>query len=331
VTAAGPAPPAGDDPAAATGAAPATDRAGPPRAARPEDPAWRADALAASRHSRLLDELCEPLADFDPGRAAALCGEVCRAALRDLAPALLLLPAAERARARALAAYAYTLFDFARQGGVEGERLAQINRWEFALEQALEGAPAGQPVFVRMAAEERRRPWPRPPLRALAGAARARATAAPPGDAAAAQRAERRLGLALAGALRDGEPAAPVGDLAAALLRLDALQRLADELRRGPPRLPLLTAREDLAAHPGGAARAWVEAARAAWSELRERLDAARPAVAAVPAAQRAAARYLLLAATRLARRGAAAPDPLGSPPQLGAGERIALLLRSRF
>jgi hypothetical protein len=29
-----------------------------------------------------------------------------------------------------LLAFAHTLFDFARQHGVEGEKLAQINRWE---------------------------------------------------------------------------------------------------------------------------------------------------------------------------------------------------------
>ncbi|HBL25642.1 MAG TPA: hypothetical protein DD490_02275, partial [Acidobacteria bacterium] len=67
------------------------------------------------------------------------------------------------------------LFDFARQRGVDGERLAQINRWELTLETALSGVPVGQPVFVRMAREERRRAWPTAALDEIAACARRRA------------------------------------------------------------------------------------------------------------------------------------------------------------
>jgi len=146
-----------------------------PRERHPDEPAWRADALARSPHTRLADEVPQPLADFDEARAFALCGEICRALLGDLAPALLLLPRPERRRAQALAAWVRTLFDFARQRGVEGERLAHINRWEFALEEALAGRPVGQPVFVAMAAAARQRPWPAEALAAILAVARSTA------------------------------------------------------------------------------------------------------------------------------------------------------------
>jgi hypothetical protein len=138
----------------------------------PADPAWRADALGASRHRRLADEIPQPKDDFDTARAEALCAEICREALRDYAPGLALLTPADRRRAQALTAYTRTLFDFARQRGLEGERLAQINRWEFTLESALSGRPVGQPVFVAMARCEGERPWPREALDELATAAR---------------------------------------------------------------------------------------------------------------------------------------------------------------
>jgi hypothetical protein len=141
----------------------------------PEGAAWRADALAGSRHRRLADEIPPPLEDFDPEHAAALCAEVCREWLGDYAPGLALLPPGERRRVQALAAYARTLYDFARQRGLQGERLAQINRWEFALETALAEKPVGQPVFVAMAGCERERPWPRQALDEIAAAARRRA------------------------------------------------------------------------------------------------------------------------------------------------------------
>jgi hypothetical protein len=102
--------------------------------------------LAASRHSRLTDEVPRPLDDFDVDLAARLCADICRQLLRDYAPGLLLVSRDERLRVQALAAYARTLFDFAAQRGLAGERLAQINRWEFTLESALAGEPIGQLV-----------------------------------------------------------------------------------------------------------------------------------------------------------------------------------------
>ena len=149
--------------------------AGPPpetRDSHPPGAAWRADALAASPHRRLSDDIPAPLPGVDPERAAAVCAEVSRELLRDFAAGLVLLPAAERRRVQALAAYARTLFDFACQPGVEGERLAQINRWEWELEEALAGEPAGQPVFVALAAAGRGRAWSSSGLAALASLAR---------------------------------------------------------------------------------------------------------------------------------------------------------------
>ncbi len=175
----------------------------------PEGDSWRADALAASRHSRLLDELRRPLEDHRPERAAEVCGDVARAILRDFAPALILLPAAERRRAQALAAYALTLFDFAAQTGLEGERLSQINRWEFELEAALSGRPAGQPVWVLLAAEERRRPWPREALDALGDAARGVVVRGRGGSIGAPARSATATGAALASAPRRPAAAAP--------------------------------------------------------------------------------------------------------------------------
>ncbi|HXU45018.1 MAG TPA: hypothetical protein VN783_05795, partial [Thermoanaerobaculia bacterium] len=120
----------------------------------PEGSAWRADALAASRHSRLADEMRPPRRPGHPATpgdeeaAIELCADLARKRLGDFTPALTCLTEPERRRAQALLAYASALFDFARQQGVEGERLAEINRFEFALDEALAGKPNGQPIFL---------------------------------------------------------------------------------------------------------------------------------------------------------------------------------------
>jgi hypothetical protein len=90
----------------------------------------------------------------------------------DLAPALMLVPAEHRLRIQAVSAYTITLLDFARQPGLEGERLAGLNRWQFELEEALEGHPTGQPVFVRLALAEAEKPWLRDEFDRLHRAAR---------------------------------------------------------------------------------------------------------------------------------------------------------------
>ena len=60
-----------------------------------------------------------------------MCAAICRDLFLDFAPALILLKPAARRRVQALAAYARTLFDFTNDHGLEGERFAQVNRWQF--------------------------------------------------------------------------------------------------------------------------------------------------------------------------------------------------------
>jgi hypothetical protein len=266
-----------------------------PRGERPADPSWRADALAGSRHSRLADELTPPLADFDPERAAALCAQVSRDLLGDYAPALVLLPAAERRRAQALVAYARTLFDFARQRGVAGERLAQINRWEFDLERALAGEAVGQPVFVALAAADAHRPWSRPALAALGAVARRAAAQERPVRLGSDAEAAGAVARAAAEAWLGEPPAPPVARLATFLLRAHA-QR--DERASDSGASPALSA------------------------DRGERGDLGR-AVALLPPAHRRAGAFLRLAAERLAARA-----PGDRAAALGVWERLFLLGR---
>jgi hypothetical protein len=87
--------------------------------------------------------------------------------LRDFAPGLLLLSADRRRRVQALTAWAVALFDLAVRPGLaslDGDRLAQTNVWEFRTEEALDGRPPGQPIFVAMACEEAEHLWPREAL-----------------------------------------------------------------------------------------------------------------------------------------------------------------------
>lgn len=284
---------------------------------------WRADALAQSRHTRWTDELRAPLADHDPDKAAAICAAVTRAALRDFAPALLLLSAAERTRARALAAYVLTLFDFAGQAGLEGERLAQINRLEFDLEAALGGEPSGQPVFVLMACTG---PWPRQALDEIAAAARSRAVQPRP----ASERAVSEQALQLGGALVDalaGTRSDGTSALAAGLLRLGDLLGLSEGARRHRPRLSRQAIPDD-----------WIRGAQAN-PALDEAIQGECRAIAGLFAAAdssglsptwRRAARYLRAAGRRLLRASEHLGEGLlGGPPEIGPITRTALLLRS--
>ena len=309
------------------------------RDAHPSSEDWRADAMAASRHSRLLDELRLPQAAADPDKAARLCGEVCRKALRDLAPALILLPAAERRRAQALAAYVLVLFDFARQSGLEGERLSHINRWQFHLEEALSeetqseetpsGEPARQPIFLCLQREERLRPWDREALDGLADAARRRVATRRPATSAARQAELERLATALAGALVDtGRDAAAA--LGAGLLRLFSLLDLGEGLRRHDARLPRRDLPDDWS--PGGAADRELLAAAVAAECDRARAALRSSRWRQLPRAWRRPARFAALTGLallgRIERAGAGV---VGRAPRLGLGARIALLLRARW
>ncbi len=139
---------------------------------QPDSSRSRGDALAGSPHTRLIDQLKPPTHDHDPDRAAQICAAVCRQAMLDFAPALMLVAPERRIRLQAVLAYTITLLDFACQPGLEGERLAGLNRWQFELEEALDGHPTGQPVFVRLGLAEAEQPWLRDEFDRLHRAAR---------------------------------------------------------------------------------------------------------------------------------------------------------------
>lgn len=310
------------------------DKPGPTLGDAPSDrhpggEAWRADSLARSHHSR-LDELRQPLADFDEEKAAALCAEVCRSLLGDFAPALLLLPPFERRRAQALVAYAATLWDFARQRGIEGEKLAEINRFEFTLEAALAGEAVGQPIFLRLAREHERRRLPAEPLAELAAAARRRATRERTASPAEADADAERLGRALAGALLGNDPTPELTAFAGALVRVGTLQRLGSELAGGRAPLPFSELPSD--GWTTTPPERLLAAARRECERLRPRLLRAPRGMARLPAPWRRVATFSLLAALRLlALIEDADARLLTEPPRLGVAARLGLLARARW
>ena len=297
---------------------------------RPEGEEWRADSLSRSQHSRLDAEVSRPAESFDEDKAALLCAEIAREVLGDFAPALLLLPTTERRRAQALLAYAHTLFDFARQSGVEGEKLAQINRWEFTLEAALSGQKVGQPIFLRMARENERRRWPVDALDELATCARRRATRPQPATLADAEADARSLSRAIGTALLEKSLNAEGNDLASALVRLWGLQHLGEEIRRHRCPIPESDIREDgegrIDAGP------LLEAVRRECARLRPRLLRSPRGFAELPHGYRRAAAFSLSAALRLLSEIEDADARLlEEPPRLGVGARIGFLLRARW
>jgi phytoene/squalene synthetase len=286
--------------------------------------------LERRRQGRLAGELNPPLEGFDEEKAEELCAGIARGLLGDFSPALLLLPGTERRRAQALLAYSYGLFDFARQGGLEGEKLAQINRWEFTLEAALAGERTGQPVFLRMARENERRRWPVDALDDLAAAARRRALRRRPATVVDADLEALSLGRAVAAALLEKSLNAEVDGLASALVRLGALQRLGEETagRRCP--LPASEVEEGEDGHLDPAHLLAV--ARRECPRIRSRLLRAPRGLVGLPHGYRRAAVFSLLAALRLLTE---IEDPetdlLKAPPRLPLGSRIGFLLRARW
>ena len=298
----------------------------------PQDSEWRADALAGSRHSRLADHLVQPIESHDVEQAAVICAQVSRTVLGDFAPALILLHAEWRQRVQALTAYGLTLFDFAKQTGLEGERLSQINRWEFELETALSGKPSGQPVFVLLATEHRFRPWPVEALDRLGNAARRRITSRRPSTAAALDQQALELSGAIVGAIAEDGGAPQLDAFAAALLRIRALQDLTHSLRRHQAPLPVdeLTDAWDpeSSIDSGQVERAITTECR----RIRALLADSGQALSEAPPPLRPAAAYLWLAALRLLtdieKRGVGI---LERPPRLGLLSRLGLLMRARF
>ena len=286
--------------------------------------------LERLRQSRLAGELDAPPESFDEEKAEELCAGIARHLLGDFAPALLLLPGTERRRAQALLAYAYGLFDFARQGGLEGEKLAQIDRWEFTLEAAFAGERAGQPVFLRMARENERRRWPVDALDDLAGAARRRALRRQPATVVDADLEALGLGRAVAAALLEKSLNAEVDGLASALVRLGALQRLGEETagRRCPLPASEVEEGEDGRLDPA----LLLAATRRECPRIRSRLLRAPRGLVGLPHGYRRAAVFSLLAALRLLTE---IEDPetdlLKAPPRLALGSRLGFLLRARW
>jgi phytoene/squalene synthetase len=268
--------------------------------------------------------------DFDEEKAGELCAGVARRLLGDFSPALLLLHGTERRRAQALLAYAYGLFDFARQGGLEGEKLAWINRWEFTLEAAFAGERTGQPVLLRMARENERRRWPVDPLDELAACARRRALRRQPSTVADADVEALILGRAVAAALLEKSLNAEVDGLASALVRLGSLQRLGEEMRNQRCPLPAseVAEGEDGRFDP----ERLLTATRRECPRIRSRLLRAPRGLAGLPSGYRRAAVFSLLAALSLLTE---IEDPevdlLKAPPRLRLGSRLGLLLRARW
>src|SRR3954447_1074538 len=282
------------------------------------------------RQSRLAGELSPPVENLQEEKAEELCAEIVRHLLGDFAPALLLLPGTERRRAQALLAYTYGLFDFARQGGLEGEKLAQINRWEFTLEAAFAGERTGQPVFLRMARENERRRWPVDALDDLATAARRRALRHRPATVADADVEALSLGGAVAAALLEKSLNAEVDGLASALVRLGALQRLGEETagRRCPLPASEAAEGEDGLLDPAHL----LAAARRECPRIRSRLLRAPRGLVGLPHGYRRAAVFSLLAALRLLTEiEAPETDLLKAPPRLPLNSRIGFLLRARW
>ncbi|HYU32378.1 MAG TPA: hypothetical protein VEW48_09455 [Thermoanaerobaculia bacterium] len=300
---------------------------------RPSGGEWRADALERSGHSRLAGELRAPQDDFDEQRAEEICGAICRNLLGDFAPALLLLSAVERQRVQALLAYTHTLFDFARQHGVEGEKLAQINLWEMTLETALSGQPVGQPIFVRMAREERRQSWPTAALDDLTACARRRAVRPRPATPAEADADAVRLARAVATALLGQEPPGEVSDFLGALVRLRTLHLAGAEMERNRFSVARSELPDDWSVIGGRPdPLRVVEAVHRECARLRPRLSSAPRGLVELPPGYRRAAVFCLLAALRLlAALEDGGPEILETPPQLGVLARIGLLARARW
>lgn len=301
------------------------------RGSRPDDEAWRADALAGSRHSRWVDELRQPLDLQDQDRAEAICAQVSRMVLQDFAPALLLLTGLDRRRLQAITAYALTLLDFARQSGLEGERLTAINRWDFELEAALDGQPMGQPIFVVLAALEQRRPWPREGFDHLHAYARRRCALLRPPNREVAERDSLALGKSLTCLVLGDEPSEPVAQFGAALVRLRGLLDLGDDLRRHRARLPVT----EIPDHWSPDHTADPQVLKVAILEECRRLDSLfeqQSFRTQLPPDLRPAARYCQRTGQNLLSQiQSAATGIVDEAPRIGLIARLWLLARSRW
>lgn len=330
-----------------------------PSGDRPGEESWRADALGRSRHSRVEEP--SPAVAATPAGSEALCAALCRDALRDIAPGLIFLAPEERRRLQALIAYALTLFDFARQRGVEGERLALINRWEFTLEAALSEAQAAavagadgqtppaepglevaansartQPIFLAMAREHARRPWPDEALDGLSQLARRRIGLPTPRTREEGRELDGRLAAALYLGILGEPPAQPLSRWLGSFFALRRLQDFGEEMRQ--KRSPLSARQMPRAAVPGEepAAADLLRAAHAGAEALRREQREVGAALDALPPRWRRVARYATLTASALLDAiSDAGPELLDRSgeraPSIGLGRRLLLLARARW
>jgi phytoene/squalene synthetase len=296
----------------------------------PDDPAWRADALGASRHSRLADEMRPPDLAADPQAAIDLCADLARSQLGDFAPALALLTRPERRRSQALIAYVATLFDFARQRGIEGERLAAINRWEYALDEALAGRIAGHPIFAGMSREQGRRRWSTEGLDALSACARYRALHGQPATPEEAERTARSLAQAFGRTWIGSPVSAEIEALGASLIRLDRLQRLGTETAAGRCPLPWVEKEDATSTRPKEPPL--LAAARKECARLRVLFLGGARGLPALPPGFRQSVAYALFAGLALLSQIEEADgNLLVTPPRIGLRARLGLLARARW
>jgi hypothetical protein len=312
---------------------------------RPTDPRWRGDLLAPSLHGRLVADgggngggavtaAPSEAAGSATAAMAAMAADTARVAgtarelLGDFAPALLLLPATERARIRALLTYAGAVLACGAEQALEGERLARIDRWEAALARALDGDAAAPPICLRMAFENARRRWPADALDELAACARRRTLHPLPASAADAEADARGIARAVGGALLETRLNAEVSGFVAALIRLHALQHLGPATARGRSPLP---AEEDRESRKAAAADLGAAVAREC-ARLRPRLLRAPRGLVELPAVYRRAGVFSLLAALRLLSEiEEAGARLLTVVPHLSATIRVGLLARARW
>ncbi len=296
----------------------------------PDNPAWRADALGASRHSRLADELRQPDATANPETAVDLCAELARGRLGDFAPALALLTRPERRRAQALIAHVTALFDFARQRGIEGDRLAAINRWEYSLDEALSGHATGQPIFFRMSREQARRRWSPEGLDALCACARHRATHGQPATAEEVERDALSLSRAVARTWLGPPAPSEIEALGAGLIRLHRLQQLGSETAAG--RCPLARSEVGDAAPRPPEESTLLAAAHKECARLRPLFLGGARGLPALSAGYRQSVAYSLFAGLALLSQiEEAEATLLVTPPRIGLRARIGLLARARW
>jgi phytoene/squalene synthetase len=260
-----------------------------------------------------------------PAPALPIREHLTREALGDFAPALWLLPATERARVRALLAYACTLMACAGQHAVEEERLAQIDGWEAGLERALGGEIRTAPICLDMARENARRRWPADALDELAACARRRVLRPGPATAADAGSDARSLARAVGGALLERSLNAEVSGFAAALVRLHALQHLGAARTRGPCPLPADEGQPLVGEALG-------EAVQRECARLRPWLLRAPRGLVELPVPYQRAGVFALLAGLRLLSDiEEAGARVLSAPPHLPPATRIVLLARARW